>query len=87
MITGNYSLCLQNVDSLSKLNCFIGIFMVFNLTNFLLLAVMRGEMHRHIERHGMFGHLFGKGWEAGVLHGFQGGAVDGANTAALGNLR
>jgi hypothetical protein len=48
---------------------------------------MRGKMHRHIERHGMFGHLLGKGWGAGVFHDFQGGAVDGANTAALGNLR
>ena len=44
-------------------------------------------MHRHIERHGMLGHLLGKGWEAGVLHGLQGGAVDGADTAALGKLR
>ncbi len=43
-------------------------------------------MHSHIKCHVALGHLFGKGWEAGVFHGFQGGAIYGTNTAALGNL-
>jgi hypothetical protein len=38
MITGNYRLCLQNVDSLYKLNCFIGIVMILNLTNFFVTS-------------------------------------------------
>ena len=44
-------------------------------------------MHQHIERHGMLGHFPDKWWEAGVLHGLQGGAIDGADSTAPGNLR